>query len=172
MINWAYFPKNRKCDDMSLKIIEAFKNNENLIDSNSHKYKSDKVLSIVCNDLEAIGFNVEKGKKKGEKVVMPVLYGINGVVEKTFEVDAYNPDYNYVVEIEAGRGYANNQFLKDFFEATSMDEVDRLCIAVRNIYVTSDNSSKDFEKVCKFFESMYVSGRLGIPLTSILIIGY
>jgi hypothetical protein len=38
----------------------------------------------------------------------------------------------YVVEVEAGRGVVNYQFLKDFFEACTMVGVEKLCIAVRN----------------------------------------
>ena len=172
MINWVYFPKNKKCDDMSVKVIRAFQTKAKEIDSSVHTYKSNAVLSIVRSELESIGFEVERGNRDEDKVIMPVLYGINGNVEKSFEVDGFNSEYGYVIEVEAGRGYANNQFLKDFFEVTSMDDADRLCIAVRNIYKTKNTSSKDFEKVCKFFESLYVSGRLKVPLSSVLIIGY
>lgn len=49
-----------------------------------------------------------------------------------------------------------------------MSGVDKLCIAVRNIY----SNSNDFDKVCTFFDSLYASGRLGIPLNGLLIIGY
>ena len=49
-----------------------------------------------------------------------------------------------------------------------MCDVDYLCIAVRNVY----RKSKDFEKVCLFFDTLYQSGRLGIPLKGLLIIGY
>lgn len=41
-------------------------------------------------------------------------------------------------------------------------------IAVRNDYRGED----DFAKVCTFFDAIYASGRLGIPLSGILIIGY
>ncbi|MBR5909782.1 MAG: hypothetical protein IKZ66_07440, partial [Schwartzia sp.] len=85
-----------------------------------------------------------------------------------FEADGYFAECGYIVEIEAGRGVTNYQFLKDFFEACTMIGVDKLCIAVRNIYRTSN----DFEKVCIFFETMYASNRIGIPLSNILVIGY
>lgn len=49
-----------------------------------------------------------------------------------------------------------------------MSDVDKLCIAVRNEYRGVD----DFSKVCTFFDSLYASGRLGIPLSGLLIIGY
>ena len=97
-----------------------------------------------------------------------MLFGRNGKIEKSFEADAYNDKYGYVIEVEAGRGVTNYQFLKDFFEACTMSNVQQLCIAVRNVYRSSD----DFEKVCRFFEALYASNRLIVPLSGILIIGY
>ena len=49
-----------------------------------------------------------------------------------------------------------------------MQDVDYLVIAVRNIY----NKSSDFDKVCKFFDALYASDRLVLPLKGILVIGY
>ena len=168
MINWMYFPKNRPLDEVSLQVVKAFQDIAHGIDSESHQYKSDEVLAVVCPGLEAVGFSVEKSKRTEDLVAVPVLYGVNGRIEKSFEADGYLQSAGYVVEVEAGRGVANYQFLKDFFEACTMVGVEKLCIAVRNIY----KSSNDFEKVCKFFEAMYASGWLGIPLSGLLIIGY
>ena len=50
-----------------------------------------------------------------------------------------------------------------------MHNVDYLGIAVRNIYRAS---SKDFEKVVQYFETLFASNRLQLPLKGILIIGY
>ena len=155
---------------MSEKVVEAFVSIAPDIDSNTHRYESNKVLAIARPHLEKIGFVVEKNKKS--KVPVPVLYGMNGRIEKQFEADGYNREKGYVVEVEAGRGVANNQFLKDFFEACTMADVNYLCIAVRNIYESGKMKSKDFERACKFFESLYASNRLGVPLSGLLIIGY
>lgn len=168
MINWMYFPKNHPLDDISRQVVKTFQNIASEVDSDTHHYKSDEVLAVVRPGLEAIGFEVEKSKRSEDLVAVPVLYGMNGKIEKSFEADGYFPDAGYVVEVEAGRGVVNYQFLKDFFEACTMVGVEKLCIAVRNTYKTSN----DFEKVCKFFEAMYASGRLGIPLSGLLVIGY
>ena len=168
MINWMYFPKNKPLDIASTKVVEAFERISSDVDSCTHQFKSDDVLAIVRPHLEEIGFVVEKSKKSQGKVAVPVLYGLNGKIEKSFEADGYYQEMGYVVEVEAGRGVTNYQFLKDFFEACTMADVDYLCIAVRNIY----NRSNDFEKVCRFFESLYASNRLSLPLTGMLIVGY
>ena len=169
MINWMYFPKNKKPDSISEQIVEAFESIATDIDSSTHaKQESNEVLAKMCFRLEAIGFMVEKSKKKEDLINVPVLFGVNGKVEKSFEADAYLESAQYVVEVEAGRAVVNYQFLKDFFEACTMNEVDKLCIAVRNVYRGAD----DFAKVCTFFDSLYSSGRLGIPLSGVLIVGY
>ncbi len=53
-----------------------------------------------------------------------------------------------------------------------MDGVEYLCIAVRNIYVAAGMKNRDFERVVTFFETLYASNRLALPLKGILIIGY
>ena len=170
--NWMYFPKNKPLDIVSKKVVEAFASIAPDIDSYTYRYKSNEVLEIARPHLEKIGFVVEKSKKSQGKVPVPVLYGLNGRIEKSFEADGYYKEKGYVVEVEAGRGVTNYQFLKDFFEACTMADVSFLCIAVRNVYESGNIKSNDFEKVCRFFEALYASNRLGVPLSGILIIGY
>ena len=99
---------------------------------------------------------------------MPVLFGRNGKLEKAFEADAHHEAEGFVVEVEAGRGVTNNQFLKDLFQACMMHGVRYLAIAVRNVY----RESPDFERAEKFFQTLYASNRLKLPLDGILLIGY
>jgi hypothetical protein len=115
-----------------------------------------------------LGLRVERSKKIGEGVRVPVLFGRNGSLEKYFMADALNENSRTVVEVEAGRAVANNQFLKDLFQACMMHGVDYLAVAVRIIY----HGSPDFEKVCTFFDTLYASRRLTLPLRGILVIGY
>lgn len=46
--------------------------------------------------------------------------------------------------------------------------VDYLVLAVRNTYRSHD----DYDKVYVFLETLYISGRLRLPLKGILLIGY
>jgi len=169
MINWQYYPKSHEISKVLMDIIEIFKKNNKSIDSSNHKLSSNDVLSVIRNDLISLGFNVEKGKKATDKIRVPVLFGRNGKLEKSFEADAYNDKSNIVLEVEAGRGYINNQFLKDLFQACVMINVDYLVIAVRNIYL---NKNKDFEMIAMFFDTLYSSDRFILPLKGILLIGY
>ena len=49
-----------------------------------------------------------------------------------------------------------------------MHDVFYLAIAVRNIY----RASCHFDTVCRFFDTLYASERLQLPLRGIVIIGY
>jgi hypothetical protein len=89
-------------------------------------------------------------------------------VEKSFDADAYHEEGGFVVEVEAGRGVTNNQFLKDLFQACMMQKVRYLGIAVRQTY----NGNKDYEVVRRFFDTLYASQRLKLPLDGVLIVGY
>ena len=167
-MKWSYFPQNKKISNELLKIISVFNDNENNVSSNSYQLKSDEVLKALSNDLQRIGYIVEKSKTDADKIKMPVLYGESGIATLNFEVDAYNKNTKIVIEIEAGRAVTNYQFLKDFFEACCMADAEYLCIAVRIIY----GNRYDYQKVCDFFKAMYASDRFAIPLKGILIIGY
>jgi hypothetical protein len=129
---------------------------------------SDQVLAKVRDGLQGLGFKVETAKTAAGKIKVPVLYGRNGKIEKSFDADAFHPEHRVVLEVEAGRGVTNHQFLKDLFQACVMQDVDYAVIAVRNDYRESD----DFDKVCRFLETIYASGRLVLPLKGVLIIGY
>lgn len=150
--------------------VEAFSSVHDEIASSTHELLSDEVLARCRTALENKGFEVESGKKKAEKITVPVLFGENGSIEKSFDADAYDAARGMVLEVEAGRGVANNQFLKDLFQACLMHGVDYLGIAVRQVYGKS--SSKDYERVITFFDTLYASQRLTLPLTGIVVIGY
>lgn len=62
----------------------------------------------------------------------------------------------------------NYQFLKDLFQGCMMHGVDHVGIAVRNIC----RGSKDFERAYRFFDTLYTSNRLKLPLKGVLLIGY
>jgi hypothetical protein len=168
MINWQFFPKSRIIPEHLQNVLGVFELNESLICSESHNHVSDEVLKIVRAGLEELDFLMEKSKMAIDKIKIPVLFGQNGKLEKYFDADGYNKANKTVIEVEAGRAVTNYQFLKDLFQACMMHEVDYLVIAVRNTY----SKNKDFQSVITFFETLYASGRLQLPLKGILIIGY
>jgi len=168
MINWMYYPKTKRGDVLSEQVIQVFNHVQDIIDSETHSLHSNEVLAELSCGLEELGFSVEKGKRNDEKIHVPVLFGLNGQTQLAFDADAYHSQMKYVIEVEAGRAVVNYQFLKDFFEACSMFDTEYLCIAVRNVY----RNKKDFEIVCSFFDMLYSTNRMILPLKGILIIGY
>lgn len=168
MINWQTFPKSAQTIPAVHSIVSVFEKHDAAITSDVHQLTSDGVLGALRSDLEHLGFHVEKDKTSEGKIKLPVLFGRNGKVEKSFEADGFHPEAKIVLEVEAGRGVTNYQFLKDLFQACMMQNAKHLVVSVRNDY----RGSADFVKVVNFFETLYASGRLALPLDSITVIGY
>ena len=165
MLNYQFFPKTKQIPEHLQQVVTAFENIYTSINSEHTNLKSNEVLAVVASQLSKISFDVEQ---QGNKIRVPVLFGRNGVVTKSFEADAYHKDTKTVIEVEAGRALTNYQFLKDLFEDCMMNEAEYLVIAVRNFY----RSSPDFDKIEQFFDTLYQSERLQLPLAGILLIGY
>jgi len=167
-LEWAHYPTNSSCPRQLTQIIDCFRSCEPRITSSTHNLKSDEVLAELAPHLESLGFKVERSKQTKDKIRVPVLFGRNGVATKSFEADAYHVDEGIVLEVEAGRGYTNNQFLKDLFQVSVMQDVRYAAIAVRLDY----RNSPDFERVVSFIDTLYASDRLRLPLAGLLIVGY
>ena len=168
-INYQYYPKNIIMPNHLNDVVGIFNDVYNKIDSFNHNLKSNEVLAVIEPQLLTYGYEVERKVNGITKYIeVPVLFGRNNIMEKSFRVDAYDENQKTVIEVEAGRGVLNNQFLKDLFQACMMQDVEYLCIAVRNIY----KKKQDFEEVCRFFDALYSSDRFNLPLKGILVIGY
>lgn len=172
-----YFPRNQRITPLGSKVVSVFERvaeeinsskNDHLIGKQYKGATSDTVLARIRPGLESIGFRVEAGKRRNEKISVPVLFGRGGRPEQSFEADAWHEVERFVLEVEAGRAVLNYQFLKDLFEACVMVDVDYLCIALRNVY----QGTRDFEVASRFLETLYASGRLHLPLKGLLLIGY
>jgi hypothetical protein len=168
MIRYQFFPRSHGITKEIKSVIECFKTAETEINSENLKLNSNDVLEKLRPHLEAIEYDVETGKSKNDKINVPVLFGYDNEIDKSFNADALSKDGKIVIEVEAGRAVANNQFLKDIFQACMMFEVEYLVIAVRNDYRGGD----DFKKIYTFLETLYISSRLHLPLKGILLVGY
>lgn len=168
MIRFQFSPRSIGVVKPIEDVLEAFKNVEANIDSQTCNMKSDDVLATVEPYLTKLKYDVEKDKSNNGKIDVPVLFGNNNTIDKSFYADAISCDGKVVIEVEAGRATENNQFLKDIFEASMMFEVEYLILAVRNNYRGHD----DFERIYTFLETMYISNRIKLPLKGILLIGY
>lgn len=168
MIRYQFFPRSNGVTKEIQTVIDCFHAVCEKISSDKNNYSSDDVLKILAPTLSEHNYWIETGKTKEKKISVPVLFGFNNEIDKSFNADALNADNKIVIEVEAGRAVDNNQFLKDIFQACMMHEVEYLVLAVRNTYRGSD----DFKKVYGFLETLYISNRLKLPLKGILLIGY
>ncbi len=171
MINFQFFPRSHGVTKEIQSVIDCFYQIETTLKDGTHRVSND-VLALLRPHLERCGYRVERGKGRDEKIDVPVLYGENNTIDKSFYADAYNPESNIVIEVEAGRAVRNNQFLKDIFQACMMFDVEYLVIAVLNEYSGGGVITKDFQEVKTFLETLYISNRLQLPLKGILLIGY
>ena len=147
-IQYQFFPKSSGVPNSLLKVVDIFKQKESQITSLKYQLPSNDVLGIISEDIEKLGYRVEKSKRAEDKIQVPVLFGRNGLLEKYFEADGYNQLEQTVIEVEAGRAVTNYQFLKDIFQACVMHDVLYLVVAVRNIY----RNQKDFDMVISFLD--------------------
>jgi hypothetical protein len=167
LIEWQYYPQSDEASTILKEVVVCFERAESQISSGDHTHPSNEVLRLVRAPLQQLGFVVEGGEEE-RRITVPVLFGRDGKTVKVFHVDAIHQSEKVVVEVEAGRAKTNYQFLKDFFEACMMRDIEYLVIAVRRTY----RKSNDFESVIAFMSTLYASGRLKIPLRGILVIGY
>ena len=168
MLQYQLFPRSFGINAEVEAVIDCFQKNYDAIKSPENNLNSDGVLKVISDDLKNLGFNVEESKAQNDKIKIPVLFSLNNRIDKFFDADAVSTDGKIVLEVEAGRAYVNNQFLKDVFQACMMPSVDYLMLAVRNDYRGND----DFSKIFQFFETLYINGRLQLPLKGIVLIGY
>lgn len=168
MLQYQLFPRSFGTTKEIEDVITCFAIHYEQIKSPENNLNSDGVLKVICDDLKRLDFKVEESKAHIDKIKVPVLFGRNNHIGKFFDADAVSSDGKIVLEVEAGRAYANNQFLKDVFQACMMPSVDYLILAVRNDY----RGVKDFDKIYDFLETLYINGRLQLPLKGIVLIGY
>jgi hypothetical protein len=168
MLKYQLFPRSFGIIPEVKEVIECFEKSYDKIKSPENELKSDDVLQIIRKDLEKLNFVVESNKTDSGKIKVPVLYSLNGKEDKYFNADAISQNQKIVLEVEAGRAYVNNQFLKDIFQACMMPYAEYLILAVRNDYRGND----DFSKIHLFLETLYINGRLKLPLQGVVLIGY
>ena len=165
---WQTFPKSARPPATVRKLIDVFHAHDHELGSNDHTLQSNEVLNLVAPSLREAGFQVELSKAVEGKISVPVLYGMNGKIEKSFNADAFHPGEGVVLEVEAGRALDNNQILKDLFQACMMQDARHLVICVRNIY----RGNRDFDKAMVWFDTLYASQRLRLPLDTVTLVGY
>ena len=138
--------------------------------------ESNAVLAELATDLATLGFAVEQGKTKAQKLARPVFFGDEGTFLRTYEIDAFEPTNGVALEVEAGRATMGNAIYRDLIQASLMVDARHLALAVPVEYryksggrtVTEPSYAKTYSVV----EAIYGSPRLQLPFAGLLLIGY
>ena len=172
-VNHIYFPRTEPPPEYTDAIISSFENHRKEIGTIGQEdgLKSNEVLSTIRPSLENLGFDVEAGKKKHEKIKRPVFFGEGGDPTLKYEVDAYHAEWCCGLEVEAGRAWQGNAIYRDLIQAMVMVQVNVLALAVPNIYKWKSGSSPDFDRTKSVAEALYGHSRVDLPY-GLLLIGY
>jgi hypothetical protein len=176
-IRYVSFPLTEPPPNFAERIVEVFKSHESEIGTVHLKkgLTSDQALSVLREDLESIGFDVEQGKRSDQKIERPVFFGIDGYPTLRYQIDAFHSEWNCGLEIEAGRAVMGNAVYRDLVQALVMVQVDVLALAVPNEYKYKssgrDVSSNDFEKTRSVCQALFGHSRIQFPY-KLLLIGY
>lgn len=103
MLRYQLFPRSVGLTQRLKQVITCFEVVYEQIKSPANTLNSNGVLQKLRPHLEAIEFTIESGKSKGEKIPVPVLFGLNNQIDKSFDADGLSNDGTIVL----GRVNAN-----------------------------------------------------------------
>jgi hypothetical protein len=171
-VRWQVYPSSQRPSDFVGEIADVFVSQTHLIGTPPNKPQSNQVLKAVSAGLGALGFEVETSKRA--KIRVPIQYGVNGEVLKSFEVDAWHRERGAVLEVEAGIAIDARKIYQDLFEAIAMPDVRFLCVAVQNAYhpARKKTAFDDFARGKAIFDGLFASQRMPLPLETVMLLGY
>lgn len=170
---WKFYPVRLPAPEWVSGILKAFEDAREQIDSCvAQGVESNDCLAAVRPSLQKLGFIIESGKTKKEKISRPVLFGENGIPQVSYEVDGFHGQDKIVLEVEAGRGAANNADYRDLVRASLMVDVDYLVLAMMCEYRAGKSLTRSYVQTKRRLDAIYASERLKLPLKGVLLIGY
>jgi len=135
------------------------------------RLKSDDVLKELSDGLMALGYDVESGKSRSAKIFRPVLFGDSGIPRVSYEVDAFHDELGIALEVEAGRGAANNADYRDILRTALILDAQYLALLMPITY-RSTTAINAYKRTLSQLDAFYASSRLQLPFDGILLIGY
>lgn len=174
--HWKFYPLNTTPPEWVYDIVDLVNRAEMQISTvDAHTgLSSDDVLAVLRPGLEALGFEVEEGKSARDKVRRTVLYGENGQPAVNYDIDAFNDYIGAALEVEAGRGAANNADYRDIVRTALI--LDARYLILMQPYAYRSNSSAQaihaYATTRSQIDAIYQSRRLSLPFDGLLLIGY
>jgi hypothetical protein len=176
-VRFTSFPKTEPPPSFAVDIADVFHQHEADIATTARAkgLTSNEVLGVIRDNLVALGFQVEAGKQKSDKIQRPVFFGENGRPTLNYEIDAYQPQWRCGLEVEAGRAWMGNAIYRDLVQGLVMVQVDFLVLAVPNAYKYQSGGrtvvSSDYENTVTVAETLFGHSRVKLPY-SLLVVGY
>ncbi|NYI40866.1 hypothetical protein [Demequina lutea] len=173
---WKYYPLNSRPPEWVTEVVNVVNRCELAISTvDAHTgLSSDAVLEHLRIGLESLGYEVESGKGAGQKVQRTVLFGENGRPEVNYDIDAFNDYLGVAVEVEAGRGAANNADYRDILRTSLI--LDATFLILMQPYAYRSNASATpmhaYANSRAQLDAIYQSRRLVLPFEGLLLIGY
>src|SRR5260370_12408023 len=97
MLRYQLFPRSVGITKELQQVIQCFEVVYDEIKSPDHVLNSDGVLAHLRPHLEQLGFRIEAGKSKSSKIPVPVLFGLNNHIDKSFAADGLRGDGRIVL---------------------------------------------------------------------------
>jgi hypothetical protein len=174
---WKYYPSRERRPEWVWDLVGAFRASEHQLDSRQGlQMTSDKALAQLRPALLALGYEIEAGKGKDDKLRRPVLFGEQGREERAYEVDGFHPEAGVALEVEAGRGTQGNAIYRDLVQTSLLIDARYLALAVLIEYRHKSGAkavvSPDYRKTVSVLDAIYASNRLRLPLDGVLVLGY
>jgi hypothetical protein len=170
---WKFYPARSPEPEWAAGVVKVFGTARSTIDSAKHHgVTSDAALAAVRPGLTKLGFAIESGKAGAQKITRPVLFGEQGKPIVSYDVDGFHADHRVVLEVEAGRGAANNADYRDLVRASLMVDADYLILAMMLEYRTGKTVMRSYERARDRLDAIYASDRLKLPLQGVLLLGY
>ncbi|MEL7473515.1 MAG: hypothetical protein AAGK04_09380 [Planctomycetota bacterium] len=170
---YTCFPRTKPPLGFVNVIAGAFEKVDNAIGaaSSQKRFGSDHVLGELAPVLLTLGFEVEQGKSRADRIDRPVFFGEGGEPSLNYQIDAFHPIWSCGLEIEAGRGFMGNAFYRDLIQAMVMVQVDHLCIALLNRYEYANTHSNDYDKAIGVADTLFAHDRIRVPF-GLTVLGY
>lgn len=175
--SWTYYPPRDRPPAWVTEFTAAVSAAEGSIRSETISgLTSDAVLAELRPHLEQLGYRVETGKGRSDRIQLPVLFGEQGEPRVRYEVDAVHWDLGVLVEIEAGRGARGNAVYRDLVRTSLIVDARYLALGVMREYrhqsAGRQIAVQSYADARGLLDAIYASDRLRLPFEGVLLFGY
>jgi hypothetical protein len=175
--DWTYYPVHDQPPAWVTEFVAAVAACRVDIESRSvSSLTSDQVLAVLRPRLMELGYEVEAGKHRLERIRRPVLFGERGTERVAYEVDAVHDELGIVVEVEAGRGARGNAVYRDLIRSSLIVGARFLVLGVMQEYRHQSGgqgvSVESYREARDQLDAIFASGRLRLPFEGVLLFGY